>query len=313
MHAGSTKRKAAVRCAAANDDEDLGGLVQLKEPHGHADKADAGGDGRKSSDAGSQPKKKKKTKEFAWMDSEDEDVSDGGEGDEERRDDKDAPSENEEEVSVDVLDKVHSFGRMMLLAPSVRGKLRGGSLEPPEIAATCRALGRVKFFDRELLDDLYIACQRLLAEGKLGPSETGDAVACMAVLNAYDADTFTAIARSYMMRTGELDAQSRADWGEAFKLFGHKSDSAFLQLLEVPPVPILHPSYKRVRCWHFSRGSCTLGEAACTYSHDPRAPLSLADGTKEDWWKNKGSLMMTQNQKNMGNGSYGTGPLGIDP
>mmetsp|Transcript_102224 Transcript_102224/g.286569 ORF Transcript_102224/g.286569 Transcript_102224/m.286569 type:complete len:315 (+) Transcript_102224:92-1036(+) len=314
MHVGSTKRKAAVRCAAANDDEDLGGLVDLKEPHSRGDRAAHGGsassrDGAKG-DEGPKPKKKK-AKEFAWMDSEDEDESDGADHDEDRREEKDAPSENEEEVSVDILDKVQNFGRMMLIAPSVRGKLRGGSLEPPEVAATCRALGRVKFFDRELLDDLYVALQKLLAEGRLGPVETGDAVACMAVLNAYDAATFSAISRSWMLRTGELDAQSRNEWGEAFKLFGHKSEPAFLQLLEVPPAPILHPSYKKVRCWHFSRGSCILGEA-CTYSHDPRAPLSLADGTKEDWWK-KGSLMMTQNQKNMGNGSYGTGPLGMNP
>jgi len=248
------------------------------------------------------------------MDSDDEDEAEGGADDpEEEKPPDDEAEEAEEAVSVEALDKVQSFGRMMLLAPSVRGKLRGDSLGPTEVAAACRALARVKFFDREILDDLYTALRKLLAAGKLGASETSDAVRCMVLLNAYDAETFGAVAKSYLGKTAELDAATRAEWAEAFKTFGHhKAEPCFLQLLEVPPVNVLHPSYKKVRCWHFSRGSCAVG-GNCTFSHDPRAPLSLSDGTKEDWWKNKGSIMMTQNQKCMGNGSYGTGPLGVNP
>lgn len=255
------------------------------------------------------------------MDSDDEDDREesqegGGDNAEEERpneDQEEAGDEGEQEiVDVETLDKVQSFGRMMMFAPSVRSKLRGGSLSPVEAAATCRALARVKFFDRELLDDLYRALQKLLSEGKLGAQHTTDAVRCMALLNAYDADTFTSIARCYLAKTAELDAATRAEWGEAFKTFGHKLEPMFLQLLEVPPVTVMHPSYKKVRCFHFSRGSCAVG-VACTFSHDPRAPLSLAEGTKEDWWRNKGSIMMTQNQKYMGDGSYGLGPLGVKP
>merc|ERR1711879_758057 len=91
--------------------------------------------------------------------------------------------------------------------------------------------------------------------------------------------------------------------GDSFKVFKHGVDPDFLQLLEVPPLLPINPGFRRVRCFHFSRGSCALA-ANCTFSHDQRAPLSLAEGAGEDWWRSK-PLVMTQNQKSMGHGTYG--------
>jgi len=253
------------------------------------------------------------------MDSDDDadDQEESGDGGEKVKEDEDPPPDDEDDerrpVTVQGLEEVQSFGRMMLLAPALRGQLRASSLGPEEVAAACRALGRTRFFDRELLDDLYGAINQLLQGSQLGPALTADAVQCMKTLNAYSQDVCSAIARSYMGRVGDLEASMRAEWLEIFTGFGHRSEPGFLQLLEVPPVPPIHPNYKKVRCRHHSRGHCAIGEAACTWSHDPRAPLSLTDGTKEDWWRCKASIMMTQNQKCMGNGSYGTGPLGVNP
>jgi len=314
MHVGSTKRKAAVvRCAAANDDEDLGGLFSKDDVP--ARKSRPASTSRETAASGSGQAQRKKQKEFAWMDSDDEDEPDGPDDkqeDDDKAEDKGDGSANIDEIlSVEKLDSVHSFGRMMLLEPAVKRDLKGGKPDPDIVASICRALGRTKFFDRDLLDHLNDALRRLLMDSKFSPTHTTDAVQCMHTLNAYCREVCSGIARSFTSRTIELEASIRHEWLETFKAMGHDKEPDFLQLLEVPPVPPLHPNYKKVRCFHFSRGSCALG-VSCTFSHDPRAPLSLADGTKEDWWKMKGNIMMTQNQKCMGNGSYGTGRLGVN-
>jgi len=313
MHVGSTKRKAAVvRCAAANDDEDLGGLFSKDDVP--ARKSRPASTSRETAASGSGQAQRKKQKEFAWMDSDDEDEPDGPDDkqDDDKAEDKGDGSVNIDEIlSVEKLDSVHSFGRMMLLEPAVKRDLKGGKPDPDIVASICRALGRTKFFDRDLLDHLNDALRRLLMDSKFSPTHTTDAVQCMHTLNAYCREVCSGIARSFTSRTVELEASIRHEWLETFKAMGHDKEPDFLQLLEVPPVPPLHPNYKKVRCFHFSRGSCALG-VSCTFSHDPRAPLSLADGTKEDWWKMKGNIMMTQNQKCMGNGSYGTGRLGVN-
>lgn len=315
MHAGSTKRKKApVRCAAANDDDDFGSVFDAKdEPPSR--RAREGGGGASGSEAGvaAGQQKAKRQKEFAWMDSDDEGSEQKDEPD--SVDDADKPKEDapkEETVSVEQLDEVNSFGRMMLIEPAVRSRLRAGALSPAEAAAACRALARTKFFDRELLDDLYKALRSLLTTGKLTASQTSDLVRCMKTLNAHDRDVCSTIVRCWSSKLGDLEVATRNEWLEAFKGFNHQAEPEFLQMLEVPPVPPMHPNYKKVRCFHFSRGSCVL-MASCTFSHDQRAPLSLTDGTKEDWWRCKSSIMMTQNQKALGHGSYGTGPLGVNP
>merc|ERR1719188_1032847 len=97
--------------------------------------------------------------------------------------------------------------------------------------------------------------RKLLADTKLTPTQTSDAVQCMKTLNAYSQEVCSAIARSFMGRVGDVEATMRAEWLEIFNGFGHRAEPGFLQLLEVPPVPPIHPNYKKVRCRHLSRGS----------------------------------------------------------
>merc|ERR1711924_116760 len=91
------------------------------------------------------------------------------------------------------------------------------------------------------------------------------------------------------------------------KGFDYKQDLEFVQLLEVPPLPSTSPSYKRVRCAFFAKGSCA-SDAACTFAHDMRAPPSLVDAAKEDVWRTK-SVAITQDQArpDRGGGAYGGG------
>lgn len=326
---GPTKRRALLTCAAANDDEDLGSLFNLraaadKRPRKDrqtvkADCATADSAAVELEASESACSVAKKEKEFAWMDSEDEEERGSGEQDDGKHNADSKPCEgsrdggDEEhslenaEVTAKMLDGVSSFGRMMMLAPSLQRWLRGGRRNPEDIMAACRALERTRFFDGDILEELYSVLRRMLRNDKLDAAQTNDAIQCLKTLNAYDKGVFSAVAKSFKTKTGTMEATMRNIWLEVFKGFGHDVEKDFLQVLEVPPVPTTSPSYRKVRCWHHSRGTCVL-DAACTFSHDHRAPLSLADGGKEDTWRCK-TTVMTQNQKTMGCGEYGLGPL----
>merc|ERR1712232_756536 len=122
-------------------------------------------------------------------------------------------------------------------------------------------------------------------------------------MNAHDKGVLTTVARCFRQKTQFMEPGMRKAWERIFQDFKHKQDKEFLQLLETPPLPPTSPAYKKIRCIYNEKGTCYLGDS-CTFSHDPRAPLSLAEGTNEDWWRNK-PLVMTQNQKSMGHGVYG--------
>lgn len=300
-----SQRRPAVRCAAANDDEE--DEFQWKEKRLRRTPAEA------EPKAAEAPVPAKKAKEFAWMDSESEDGAENesavagteaGEAEkEERRREEDLP-----ELTAALLDDVQSFGRMMLFAPSLQKWLQGGRRGPTDIVAACRALARTKFFDGDILEELYSVLRKLLRGDRLDLAQTHDAINCLKTLNAYDKGVFSAVAKAFKAKTASMDQAMRNAWLEIFKAFGHDLEKDFLQLLEVPPIPANMPSYRKVRCWHFSKGQCVL-DSACTFSHDHRAPLSLGEGGREDWWRSK-SVMMTQNQKTLGDGAYGLGPLG---
>mmetsp|Transcript_8841 Transcript_8841/g.20782 ORF Transcript_8841/g.20782 Transcript_8841/m.20782 type:complete len:337 (-) Transcript_8841:35-1045(-) len=308
----STKRKSTVTCAAANDDEDLGRLFEAKvgrtkENEAEGKKACAELPDEAEKGSGKRGSARRRKKEFAWMDSDEGEESSGDKlGAEERSEgaceDHGSCDEEELEVSAEVLDQVQSFGRMMLLAPCLQKWLQGGRRSPGDVVAACRALARTKFFDAEIIEDIYSVLR------KLDMVQTNDAILCLKTLNAYDKGVFSAVAKAFKGKTGSMEQTMRNVWLEIFKGFGHDLEKDFIQLLEVPPVPPTMPGYRKVRCWHHSRGLCVL-DSACTFSHDSRAPLSLGEGGREDWWRSK-SVMMTQNQKTLGDGAYGLGPLG---
>mmetsp|Transcript_107466 Transcript_107466/g.302414 ORF Transcript_107466/g.302414 Transcript_107466/m.302414 type:complete len:332 (+) Transcript_107466:57-1052(+) len=298
----ASKRRATVRCAAANDDEDLGGLFDVKADLKRQRRA-APEASDSAAPASIGENVKLRSKEFAWMDSDDEN---GQERDGEKADDAEEDGDDEDvEVTPESLDAVQSFGRMMLVAPSLLRRLRDAQAGPADIAAACRALKRTKFFDADILGDLSSELKRLLDGEKLDVVQTNDAIQCLAALNAYDRPLFSAVARAFKSKTGVMDPGMRNSWVEVFKVFGHDSDEDFIQLLEVPPVPPVHPSYRKVRCRHLnlSRGTCAL-DGACTFSHDPRAPFSLIDMGSEDSWRARVTVM-TEDQSTMGRGSYG--------
>mmetsp|Transcript_85588 Transcript_85588/g.191309 ORF Transcript_85588/g.191309 Transcript_85588/m.191309 type:complete len:335 (-) Transcript_85588:360-1364(-) len=331
------KRKVVPTCAAA-DDDDFAAVVYARSTERKTRRGEITSDeGGQSSRAESLPQKKKE-KEFAWMDSEEEEEGGGEEvmeaGEQEnrnglersrgrvRKDDhgthrseehgahgtqdpeKDGDSgQEDEDVSAGALDQVQSFGRLMLLAPSLHRQLRDGNMSPVDVAAACRALGRTKFFDGELLEDLGEALRKLLRKERLSVAQAHDAVECLSVLNAYDKGVFSAVASAFRSKTALLEPAIRSAWLKAFQGFGHNLEKDFLQTLEVPPLFPNSPCYKRIRCYHL--GSCALG-SLCTFSHDPKAPLTL-----ETELARASPVIMTHCQETMGRDKKGSCAYGL--
>lgn len=209
-------------------------------------------------------------------------------------------SEENQDVSGEVLDQVQSFGKMMILAPALQKKLR--RMSPENVAAACRAMGRTRFFDGDILRDLHDVLKRLLQRDQLTAQQANDAVQCLWEINSYSQPVLGALATSFKGKIGTMEPVYRQMWLEIFKSFKHDEDKDFQQLLETPPLTSVSPGYQKIRCFHHSKGFCAVGEKACTYSHNPRAPLSLEMSFGP---VRSSPLVMTQNQYTMGRTIYG--------
>ncbi|CAE8605551.1 unnamed protein product, partial [Polarella glacialis] len=162
------------------------------------------------------------------------------------------------DVSVEVLDEVESFGKMMMLAPALLKKIR--RMTPENVAAACRAMTRTKFFDADILRDLNDVLKRLLQRNQLSSVHVNDVLTCLYSINAYDQGVLSAVATCFRTQITGLDPMHRAVWQEIFKGFKHELEKDFLQLLETPPLTAISPGYQRIRCFHHSRGFCAVGD-----------------------------------------------------
>eukprot|EP00928_Gymnodinium_smaydae_P026991 TRINITY_DN21021_c0_g1_i2.p1 TRINITY_DN21021_c0_g1~~TRINITY_DN21021_c0_g1_i2.p1 ORF type:complete len:302 (-),score=53.68 TRINITY_DN21021_c0_g1_i2:157-1062(-) len=297
------KRRTAVKCAAANDDDfedlefaDVGKRARTS--------AVSRADNEEEAEAAVSKRSGKKEKEFAWMDSDDDNDDDEKDKSEERGEAASGEeAEDCEDVSASALDDASTFGHLVRLAPSLLKQLQKEAMEVADVAAAYRAIARVKFFDGELLEALNGTVSKLGADGKISEGLATDAAESLCILNAYNQLVFSAIAQSFKACLPTLNPVTRSRWLQAFSFFKHRQDKDFLQMLEVAPLQPSHLGYKVLRCRHFAQGSCALG-ALCTFSHDPRAPPDLAVEAGNP----RSTVMLTQCQLHQGRGAYTSTP-----
>eukprot|EP00931_Biecheleriopsis_adriatica_P028987 TRINITY_DN17269_c0_g1_i1.p1 TRINITY_DN17269_c0_g1~~TRINITY_DN17269_c0_g1_i1.p1 ORF type:complete len:308 (-),score=73.26 TRINITY_DN17269_c0_g1_i1:27-950(-) len=306
------KKRTLVKCAAANDEDfddiDFEESGKREEPEKRLRTEEptvieASPEAIEVDDKDDPPAKKKK--EFAWMDSDDDE--DGKDSAGSRDDDKDDLWEDvkiveRQEANATTLDEATSFGHLVELAPSLQDNLKSGKLQVVDVAAAYRALGRLKFFDGELLESLNRTFCEFCRKGRLTDQLARDAIEGLSILNAYDKKVFGAVAKIYRERFSELDAQTRSVWLQSFKHF-HQEDKDFIQMLEVPPLAATDPRYKAIRCQHHAKGSCALG-SRCTFSHDPKARPDLVSDVG---LQRPGMVMLTACQLYQGHGAYTRG------
>lgn len=192
-----------------------------------------------------------KTKEFAWMDSDD-DANDVDSKCDSRKSRKSrsrsrscSAAENsalaEAELPLSVAD-VNTFSQMMRMVDKL--KARVPEMAPAELAQSLAAAARVKFFDASFLQELLIPRVRFnLGDSKRrSPFLAGDLVSILcslADLNCFDKDIFGKILRELASKRGtELEVSDRSRIRGACKAVKYEGEEdqevmAFLQWLLV--------------------------------------------------------------------------------
>lgn len=162
------------------------------------------------------------------MDSEDEDSVD--------KQDAGEPAEEEEELlerSLQGLEKLDSFGRVMLALPALTQWLKSGSINCEEVVGTYQVFKRVKFFDADVFRELSALLRDLLEKGSLNSEQAHEVIICMHSLNAYDQQVFSAVARAFKGKIDEIDPYILKTWSEVYAACGHKADASFCELLRM--------------------------------------------------------------------------------
>lgn len=175
-------------------------------------------------------KRSKKDKEYAWMDSGDEDSADR-ESSAEPAEAEDSARELPTPASVE---EVQSFSEMLRMAPALAE--RASDMAPAEVAAVCAASARVRFYDGPLLQAIRGRLRKLLTQRSAGGLSSGMLVTILtglAELNSYDREVFVN-AVSALASPGaanQLDKAQRKQLLESLKLVKHTGAEAFIDML----------------------------------------------------------------------------------
>ncbi|CAK9048663.1 unnamed protein product [Durusdinium trenchii] len=183
-------------------------------------------------------------KEFAWMDSEEEDEEPNGE--------KPVP-----------LEEVQSLGQMAKLAPGLQKRLKRGDLRSKELCEVVAALGRSKFFDGGLFEVLANELRRAFNRRSLGPSEVITTIAQLGDLNAYNQRVFEAACDALERELNRVPEALRQKLESTLKQVKHTPSEGFLRALSQRS----GGGDRRQACPMFWRGQCKWGPK-CKLSHD---------------------------------------------
>lgn len=159
----------------------------------------------------------KKEKEFAWMDSEDDEAVEKGQAA--------TPPGSPVKSPVRDLDihEVETLAQMARLAPGLEKRLRRGELRSRELCDVAEALARSKYFDQSLFGPLSSELSRAFRRGRLGPSDILQTLCSLAELNAYNAEMFEAGCKALRPEVQHLQEPQRQRLEAAFKKANNSS------------------------------------------------------------------------------------------
>lgn len=199
---------------------------------------------------------------------------DSEEEEDDKKEEKEKKEEDEDKVNAEELNNVQSFGRMVILAPALLKWFRSGSMTPADVGTACSALERTKFFDGDILEELYVLLKKLFEQDRLSLEQAHNALLCLHTLNAFDESVFCAAAAAFFGRTASMESGLRNVWAEMFQRVSDEKVKKFVQLLQVPPLDPTNPGYRKLRCTVLNHGHCLFG-SSCSFSHETSAPLSF--------------------------------------
>mmetsp|Transcript_43332 Transcript_43332/g.99858 ORF Transcript_43332/g.99858 Transcript_43332/m.99858 type:complete len:280 (+) Transcript_43332:127-966(+) len=183
-------------------------------------------------------KAKKRTKAYAWMDSEEESGGSGmsaGSGKKKGSSPR-AAKEQEPRDNRPLLVKlgeVQTFSDMVRLSPTLQQ--RASRLQPAEVSAAVAAAGRVKFYDADVFQSgLLPTAKRHLnrKDGTFSIDEVVQLVHGLAEMNVYDKEIFSKVVEIFVAKKESLEESGRRQrLLAAFRKVKHTSDSDFIEYL----------------------------------------------------------------------------------
>jgi len=209
----------------------------------------------------------KEAKEFAWMDSDDDD--------EEK--DTGAASRSASPARLVPMEDVQTLGEMSQHAPQLERRLEDRDLDARELVKVAAAIARSKFFDAGLMEKLADEVRHVCKKRQLNVADTISILCCYADLNAPAPEMFEAACKMLHPEVSGLAESDRQRLDAALKRVGHSVDDAFASALRKRG----RDADRREACPMFWRGQCKWGPK-CKLSHDPDA---FEGSVKEGNWR----------------------------
>merc|ERR1712060_510823 len=110
-----------------------------------------------------------------------------------------------------------------------------GSAPAPDVVLLCRNLAQVKYFDGELMREVWRAVKAQIAAASLTLAALTEVIGALRELNAYDEGVFRAAAASVMSQVVLMSQEQRKFWAEAYRDARHCGDDDFLRVLTMGP------------------------------------------------------------------------------
>lgn len=228
----------------------------------------------------------KKSKEYAWMDSDDESDRDGSNA--EKPDDNASlhPLDDEllEDVRVDDkiqdIRSIETFPEFVRLTPALTRAVPGMSAE--QLTALCETAVRIRHFDGDLFAEVFRSLCVKIRTGELDTGQVTVVATALVDLNAYDLGVFKAATAFLMQQIHTLSKEQRLHWMKLLASSGHRGDEALVAMLRSAPLPGEEvEEAKRLICYEWmGSGFCPRGNR-CTFAHSKdRGGQSFRPGSR---------------------------------
>lgn len=166
------------------------------------------------------------------------------------------------------ISEVRTFSEFLRFGPTLKAEAAQMSVE--ELTATCETAARLKFFDGELFDRVFMHIREKMSSGHFSVEQITTVAASLVDLNAYKSDIFSAAARILLPLVGQLSKAMRLHWLKLLAAAKHTNDESFEIALRTTPLPggvDVTTSADFFLCWDFVRnGACPRG-ASCKWLH----------------------------------------------
>lgn len=182
------------------------------------------------------------------------------------------------EVPADVRE-VQTLSEFLRIIPALKRLVI--SMSADQIVATCQVAARLKMFDGELFDALYVqvsmklresivssACSLCEGQGQFDVEQVTSIASALLELNAYNAEVFSGAAAFLTPLVGQMSKALRLQWLKLLASAKHSADEAFEVALRTTDLPGGEAATADdfMICWDFRTGHCPRG-SACRWGH----------------------------------------------